>query len=284
MKTQKAKTGFTLIELLVVIAIIALLLSILLPAVGKARELAKRSVCSNQLKQIGLAVPLYATDFENSLPWWGYSVSGSPETHPYLVYRDDWTHPNRELKPMKLACLYEGKYITEPKMFYCPSNKNPLYQYESYITASSGRTVEWGSRPLNLAINDDKPNEWVRVGYFYYPTNPRDPKNNTEAPEIGPPYEAPYDGTHFLVADRMDELDARLPYLTDVLRHLDELSHSSRNVYALHALFGDGHVTFCNDQSVFDEDYWDEWDEQTDAQKLDGGFYYTIFKLIAQAE
>jgi len=283
MKTQKAKTGFTLIELLVVIAIIAILLSILLPAVGKARELAKRSVCSNQLKQIGLAVPLYATDFENLLPWWGYSTSGTPESHPTVVYKDDWVYPNKELKPLRLACLYEGKYLTEPKMFYCPSNKSALYQYESYIEYRD-RPTEWGFLPQD--INKDR-NEWVRTGYLYYPTNPRDTKN-TGAPEPGPPYNAPYDASaspgRFLVADRMDEMDPRLPYLTDILRHINELSHSSRNVYAVHALFSDGHVTFCNDQSVFDEDYWEIWDDLSDKEKLDGGFFYTIFKLIAQAE
>jgi hypothetical protein len=72
--------------------------------------------------------------------------------------------------------------------------------------------------------------------------------------------------------------------VTDILRHLDELSHKTRHIYALHALFGDGHISYCDDQKVFDKEYWDEWDAKTDGEKLDGGFYYTIFNLIAEAE
>ncbi len=56
--------GFTLVELLVVVAIIALLLAILLPALGKARDLAKSVVCTNNLKQFGLASSMYVNEFD----------------------------------------------------------------------------------------------------------------------------------------------------------------------------------------------------------------------------
>lgn len=62
------KSGFTLIELLVVIAIIALLLSILLPALGVVREQGRRAVCSQNEKNTGLGLYLYANDYDGKLP------------------------------------------------------------------------------------------------------------------------------------------------------------------------------------------------------------------------
>lgn len=65
------KSGFTLIELLVVIAIIAILASMLLPALSKAKESGRTALCKNNLRQLSLGMLLYAGDSQDTLPWAG---------------------------------------------------------------------------------------------------------------------------------------------------------------------------------------------------------------------
>lgn len=82
MRTPDSNRGFTLIELLVVIAIIALLVSVLLPALSQSREQAKCVICMSNMRQIGQAILCYLGDGNVNLPWTltsGYNARGNLE-------------------------------------------------------------------------------------------------------------------------------------------------------------------------------------------------------------
>jgi prepilin-type N-terminal cleavage/methylation domain-containing protein len=146
-RLPRRRHAFTLIELLVVMAIIAVLMSLLIPAVMKARESASRTQCLNNLKQFGLAswnyqvqYGYYPTAGTNDLAAPSYTTSGSAGTGyaPVAGYKQDagWGFQILPFidaenvyigggNPSSLAAQMQAALGTPTKMFYCPSRRVP---------------------------------------------------------------------------------------------------------------------------------------------------------------
>jgi prepilin-type N-terminal cleavage/methylation domain-containing protein/prepilin-type processing-associated H-X9-DG protein len=125
----RRRQAFTLIELLVVIAIIAILAAILFPVFGRARESARLSACNSNLRQLGLAAHMYATDYDEWFPC-DYYPCNSATTHMRLV---------AQITP----------YVKSMGIMYCPSVKR-ISQW----------LPDFDNTPANQAAGN--------ISYYYY--------------------------------------------------------------------------------------------------------------------
>jgi prepilin-type N-terminal cleavage/methylation domain-containing protein len=139
---RQRKSAFTLIELLVVIAIIAILAAILFPVFAQAREKAREASCTSNMKQIALALKMYAQDYDER-----YFASGSLPA----AGDPDWFR--RNIDGTNLVRMIGGglswfaqPYIKNQQIFRCPSDTGENY-WGRNSTGWAWNSAEWWGRP-----------------------------------------------------------------------------------------------------------------------------------------
>ena len=215
------KRLFTLIELLVVIAIIAILAAMLLPALSKAREKARTTSCMNNLKQQGLGVLMYVSDFDGWYPRRGNSTE--------LIFFTHLIGPYLETKPALNSAGRPTYENVDVKVFRCDSDTSPSYTTSNQYIAGKRGWSYYTSQAITGAITIDG---------ILYGVKDSSLKNSSLKYLV---FDAPGDGGVAAAYYNHSRVSYRHPGAGKVFADSDDVSKNP-NPGGADVLFCDGHV------------------------------------------
>lgn len=239
--TKQMARGFTLIELLVVIAIIALLLSILMPAMRKIKEIAREVGCKSNLRNIGLAVQMYLDDYERKIPH-----TRSSNRHRWFL-DDNITYRKPGTSDTYWGIYYKDYIKGQTKIFGCPSfqttvNTRLIYSYSgSSKVADSSYIIKHAAFGLNhhSRARGRNTNDIYRLSEFIYCLDHAEPRPDGGTSDCLHNNNSP--GAMNLTGYRRG--GSRFYSYRQIFRHNVRYADDDRTGGRTNVLWLDGHVT-----------------------------------------